>query len=69
MAGESARDLRKLAAEELKSRERELREELFNLRFQKETGEIGDTSRMKNAKKELARVMTVLKEKSDVSSG
>ena len=69
MVEESARDLRKLSADDLRTREKELREEVFNLRFQKETGEIGDTSRMKKAKKELARVLTVLKEKSDVGSG
>lgn len=69
MAEESARDLRKMSADDLRTREKELREEVFNLRFKKETGEIGDTSRMKKAKKELARVLTVLKEKSDVSSG
>jgi len=69
MAEESARDLRKLSSDDLRAREKELREELFNLRFQKETGELGDTSRMKKAKRELARVLTVLKEKSDVSGG
>ena len=66
MAGESARELRNWTVEELRAREKELREELFNMRFQIATGELGNTARIKLAKRELARVLTVLKEKKDV---
>ena len=68
MAGESAKELRGLSVDELGDREKELRQELLNLRFQKATGEIGNTSRIGKAKRELARVLTVLREKRDVRS-
>ncbi len=66
MPSESARELRNLSEEELRDKEKSMREELFNLRFQIVSGELGDTSRVKRAKKELARILTVLKEKTDV---
>ena len=59
----SARDMRKLSNEELEERERELREELFNLRFQFSAGELANHARITQAKRELARVLTVLREK------
>jgi len=65
---ESARELRNLSSDELRDKEKELREELFNMRFQMSTGEVGDHARIKRAKKELARILTVLKEMSDVRS-
>ena len=37
-----------------------LKKELFNLRFQKVTGEMTDTSRMKKARREIARIKTEL---------
>jgi large subunit ribosomal protein L29 len=39
------------------------RQELFNLRFQHATGQLENTARMKNAKKELARGLTVATER------
>jgi len=66
LPSESARELRNLSEEELRDKEKSMREELFNLRFQIVSGELGDTSRVKRAKKELARILTVLKEKTDV---
>ena len=59
----SARDLRKMSDEDIKERERELREELFNLRFQFAAGELANHARITQAKRELARVLTVLREK------
>ncbi len=56
-------ELRKLSDEELKERERQLRRELFNLKFQKESGQLGDTSLIKKTKKDLARVLTILRER------
>ena len=57
-----AKELRDLGAEELKEKERELYQELFNLRFQKATGQLGNTAGLGKAKKDLARVKTVLRE-------
>jgi large subunit ribosomal protein L29 len=39
------------------------REELFNLRFQHATGQLENTARLKQAKKDLARVLTVARER------
>ena len=57
-----AKQLRALAEEELKEKEKEAAQELFNLRFQKATGQLGNTAMIPKTKRELARVKTVLKE-------
>ena len=56
------KELRGLSEEELLEKERQLRRELFNLRFQKESGQLGDTSLIRKAKKDIARVLTILRE-------
>ena len=58
-----ASDFRELTPEELKSRERDLREEVFNLRFRLATGQLENTAKIMMAKKDLARLLTVLNEK------
>ncbi len=57
-----AKELRDLSAEELKEKEQEMGRELFNLRFQKATGQLGNTAMLGKTKKDLARVKTVLNE-------
>jgi large subunit ribosomal protein L29 len=57
-----AKDLRELSVEELKEKERELSQEFFNLRFQKATGQLGNTAAMVKTKRDLARVKTVIRE-------
>jgi len=57
-----AKEFRDLGAAELKEREGELSQELFNLRFQKATGQLGNTAVIGKTKKDLARVKTVLRE-------
>jgi large subunit ribosomal protein L29 len=57
-----AKELRELSAEELREKEKEASQELFNLRFQKATGQLGNTAIIRKTKKNLARVKTVLKE-------
>ena len=57
-----AKELRELAEEELEVKARELGQELFNLRFQKGTGQLGNTAMIPKTKRELARVKTVLRE-------
>jgi large subunit ribosomal protein L29 len=59
-----ASELRELSAEELAAREQDMRKELFNLRFQQATGEIENPRRIRHLKKDIARVLTVLTEKS-----
>jgi large subunit ribosomal protein L29 len=56
-------DLRTMTVEELKQEEMNLRKELFNLRFQKVTGEIENPMRIKQVKREIARVLTIITEK------
>ena len=57
-----AKELRDLSADELKEKERELSQELFNLRFQKATGQLGNTAMLLKTRRSLARMKTVLKE-------
>ncbi|MBC8178757.1 MAG: 50S ribosomal protein L29 [Deltaproteobacteria bacterium] len=57
-----AKELRELSVEELKDKEKEASQELFNLRFQKATGQLGNTAIISKTKKNLARVKTVLKQ-------
>jgi large subunit ribosomal protein L29 len=57
-----AAELRELSQEELEEKARELGQELFNLRFQKATGQLGNTAIIPKTKRDLARVKTVLRE-------
>ncbi len=58
-----AKELRELTAEEILKRKKDLKEEVFNLRFQHSTGQLDNTSRMKLIKKDIARIELVLHEK------
>ena len=57
-----AKELRELSEEVLKEKTNELGQELFNLRFQKATGQLGNTAMIPKTKKDLARVKTLLRE-------
>ncbi len=57
-----AKELRDLTKEELLEKERELAQELFSLRFQKATGQLGNTAMIPKTRKDLARVKTLLRE-------
>ena len=57
-----ATELRELSVEELEERATETGQELFNLRFQKATGQIGNTAMIKKSKRNLARVKTIIRE-------
>ena len=56
------KELRDISVQELEEKETSLRQELFNLRFQKATGQLGNTAVIGKTKKDLARVKTVLNE-------
>ncbi len=58
-----AADLRDLTQEELLAKLKELGEELFNLQFQHRTQQLDNTARLGQARRDLARLKTVLKEK------
>ena len=57
-----ANELRDLSHQELKDKEKEFKDELFNLRFQLATGQLEDTSRIKKVRQNIARVKTVLRQ-------
>ena len=59
----NAKELRDMTDEELEHRLAETRQELFNLRFQGVTGALENTARLKLAKREIARILTVRNER------
>ena len=61
--GTSPSDLRELENDELETRLRESKEELFNLRFQMATGQLANNRRLRVVRQEIARVYTVLRER------
>ena len=58
-----AKDLRELSDEQLEDRLADTRKELFNLRFQSATGALENTARLRIARREIARIMTVQHER------
>ncbi len=61
--GTPAAELRELSEEELVTRLRESKEELFNLRFQMATGQMDNNRRLRTVRHEIARIYTVLRER------
>ncbi len=57
-----AQELRNFSEEELTAKLQDLRRELFNLRFQLATGQLKNVKRLKLVKKDIARILTILKE-------
>ena len=58
-----ATKLRELGLDELQEKLRQYKEELFNLRFQNAIGQLKNTSRIKDVRKIIARVLTIKSEK------
>lgn len=58
-----AADLKKMSAEELNAKLKELKGELFNLRFQHAINQLENPHKIVDVKKDIARVMTVLNQK------
>jgi len=58
-----AEELRDLSESELREHLRTARRELFGLRFQHATGELDNTGGLKSAKREIARALTVARER------
>ena len=59
------RQLRDLSDDELTKRLQETREELFNLRFQSATGALENSARLRLAKREIARILTIKHERAE----
>ncbi len=58
-----AADLRELTAEELQAKLKELEEEVFNLKFQIASQQLENTARLKESRRDVARLKTVMREK------
>jgi large subunit ribosomal protein L29 len=59
-----AKELRDLGGEELAQKRRELKEEIFHLKLRKATGRLENAMKLRQDRRDLARIETVLKEKS-----
>lgn len=59
-------ELRKYTDKEIESKIFELKQEIFNLRFKQATGQLTDTARVKKARKQIARLFTILTERKAV---
>ncbi|MGB0181944.1 MAG: 50S ribosomal protein L29 [Candidatus Puniceispirillales bacterium] len=68
MAVVKAEELRSKSPDELKTQLTSLKKEAFNLRFQGATGQLENPARMRLVRREIARVKTVLAEKSSATS-
>lgn len=60
---EKARDLRALSDDDLRNKERDLKTELFNLRFQQKVGQLENPLKIRVLRKDIARVKTLFRER------
>ena len=58
-----AKELRDMTGDELNAKLKELKNELFNLRFQHAINQLDNPHKIVDVKKDIARVMTVIREK------
>ena len=56
-------ELRELTPEELVQQEMDLKRKLFNLRFQRASGELDNSAELLKTRKDIARVMTIISER------
>jgi large subunit ribosomal protein L29 len=57
------KEIRDLSVDELKQKERDLVDEFFRLKVRRATGQLDSSAMMKNVRKDIARIKTVLKER------
>ena len=62
-AGTAPSELRELPDDDLVSRLREAKEELFNLRFQVATGQLDNNRRLQTVRRDIARIYTIMRER------
>lgn len=62
-------EIREMTVEEIQRKGGELKQEFFNLRFQHGSGQLENTARLKQTKRDIARIETILKEKQSSESG
>jgi large subunit ribosomal protein L29 len=61
-------EIRKMSADEVKAKLTDTREELMKLRFQQVTGQLTDTSRLRQLRRDIARLETILLETAQAST-
>ena len=57
-----AKEITALTTAEMLDKEKQYKEELFNLRFQQATGQLENTARLKQVRKNIARIKTVIRQ-------
>lgn len=57
------KDINELTTDKILDKEKQYKEELFNLRFQLATGQLKNTARLKQVRKNIARIKTVIRQK------
>ena len=60
--------VREMSADELRTKERELQEQLFRLRFQKSLGQLDNGLKIRQTRRDIARVKTVLRQKQQATA-
>ena len=64
----NAKELREKTPDQLREDLTQLKKEAFNLRFQQATGQLENTARMREVKRDTARVLTILNEKAQAAA-
>ena len=68
MADLSVEDIRRMTADQMDDAVLSLKKERFNLRFQRATGQLENTSRLREARRDIARIKTIAAQKRDGKS-
>jgi large subunit ribosomal protein L29 len=58
----NAREIREMTADEMRRKVTDLKQELFNLRFQHEIGQLENRAKIRQTKQDIARLLTVIRE-------
>ena len=68
MADLKTADIRAMSPDQMDDAVANLKKERFNLRFQRATGQLEDTSRLREARRDIARIKTIARQKSQAES-
>jgi large subunit ribosomal protein L29 len=68
MADLKVEDIRRMTADQMDDEVLKLKKERFNLRFQRATGQLENTSRLREARRDIARIKTIARQKSQAES-
>jgi large subunit ribosomal protein L29 len=68
MADMKAEDIRRMTQDQMDEEVLKLKKERFNLRFQRATGQLENTSRLREARRDIARIKTIARQKSQADS-